>query len=75
MEEVELVLGKLEQKLDIIFDSLLALQEDIKLKDKLIMELKYSLAARDKKIEEIEHRIALTSPYAYNISNICRLLH
>ena len=57
---MELVLGKLEQKLDIIFDSLLALHEEIKLKDKLIMELKYSLAVRDKKIEEIEHRIDIT---------------
>ena len=57
MEEGELVLGRLEQKLDIIFDSLMALQEDIKVKDKQIMDLKYSLAARDKKIEEIEHRI------------------
>ena len=56
-EKGELVLEKLGQKLDIIFDSMIALQEDVKLKDKRIMELQNSLAARDRKIEEIEHRL------------------
>ena len=56
-EKGELLLEKLGQKLDIIFDSMIALQEDVKLKDRRIMELQNSLAARDRKIEEIEHRL------------------
>ena len=45
------------KKLDFVFDSMIALQEDVELKDKRIMELQNSLAARDRKIEEIEHRL------------------
>ena len=82
-EKGELLLEKLWQKLDIIFDSMIALQEDVKLKDKRIMELQNSLAARDRRIEEIEHRLEdklekavfttlRASPCAFNISNICR---